>query len=316
MAATAPDPSSTPAAAGGPRREPTIAVAGGPEVLAIEVRGGRPGHTLAVVAGVHGDEVECIAALEDWVADVHLDAGTVLAIPVANPAALAIGTRLGPDGVDLNRVAPGDAAAVGDSLRLAAALHGALRTADAVVTLHSWSRSGETVPYVEFPAAPASMVATAARELALALGLPWAEPWVWPRGLLPAALVRDGVPAVEVEIGGLGRTTVDGHAIGLQVLDRAVRHLGLRGGGAPPGSTEVVERHWLTAPVDGRVRHSVPLGRRLAAGDPVVAIRNDRGRVAATLEAPTDGVMAIHVTYGHVKAGDPVAVVFTPARLD
>lgn len=297
------------------RTRRTLTVEPGVELSIVEVRGPAAGPTLGVVAGVHGDEVECIAALEDWLDDLRLDAGRVLAVPVAHPAALAAGTRLGPDGVDLNRVAPGDAGADEPTLRLASALTQLLAgAADVVVTLHSWSRSGETVPYVEFPARPTAAVGGRARELAHALGLPWAEPWEWPEGLVPAALCRAGVPAVEVEVGGLGRTTPEGHAVARSALDAAVVHMGLRGADAQAATaaTTTVDRSWIEATAGGRVRHLVALGEAIRQQQPVAEIRGADGSVVATLRSETAGIVAVHVTYGVVSAGDPVAVVFAP----
>jgi len=76
--------------------------------------GRQPGPTLLVVAGIHGDEYEGMAAL--WEVFANLDPATMrgsfFAIPVANPLAYAARTRSTPaqvDGLNLARVFPGDA---------------------------------------------------------------------------------------------------------------------------------------------------------------------------------------------------------------
>ena len=289
-----------------------LVVEPGVELFITEVRGPQDGPTLAIVAGVHGDEVECIALLEDWLAEVRLDAGRIVALPVAHPAALSAGTRRGPDGVDLNRVAPGDPSAAEPTVRLAHALTEALAGADALITLHSWSRSGETVPYVEYPAAGSPDLVHRATELAHHLDLPWAEPWDWPEGLLPAALCRAGVPAVEIEIGGLGRTTPEGHETGRRALDAALAHLGLLAGPPSTARAATVDRSWVIARAAGRVRQLAPLGEPVEPGQVVAQIRAADGTVVEQLAAETAGTMAVHVTYGVVDAGEPVAVIFTP----
>ena len=305
-------PGNTAANAVSPTRR-TFVVEPGVDLFVTEVVGPRAGPTLAIVAGVHGDEVECIALLEDWVADIRLDAGRVLALPVAHPAALRAGTRLGPDGVDLNRVAPGDPSAAQPTVRLAHALTEALSgECDVLVTLHSWSRSGETVPYVEYPATGDPAVLHRATELAHHLGLEWAEPWAWPEGLLPAALCRSGVPSVEIEIGGLGRTTPEGHAAGRRALDAALSHLGLVTGPAPAGRAATVDRSWVRAGAAGRVRQLLALGDPVERGQVVAQVRAADGRVVEQLAAEAAGTVAVHVTYGAVEAGEPVAVIFTP----
>ena len=308
-------PSSLPRPGKHSRRERALKVSCLPDVNVVEIFGERPGPTIAFVAGVHGDEVECIGVLEDWLETAQIETGVVIVIAIANPAALAVGTRRGPDDVDLNRVAPGNPASEKPSVRLAAALHEALRFADAVVTLHSIGRSGETIPYVEFPDGRSSApeVTASAQRLALKLGLPWAESWDWPRGLLPAALVRDGVPAVEVEIGGLGRTTHEGNAIGLSAINHALSHFGMAGEPEESQTPTLAVRHTFIAPSEGRVRQRALLGQRVAAGEVVAEIRDAKSSSCTVLTAPADGTMAIHCTHGQVLAGEEVAVLFIPA---
>ncbi|HEU4975352.1 MAG TPA: succinylglutamate desuccinylase/aspartoacylase family protein [Baekduia sp.] len=298
----------------GSRRDGRLAAAG-QDLPIIELRGAHPGPTLGLVAGVHGDEVECIDALVAWLQHATIDRGRILAVPVCHPAALAAGTRLGPDGVDLNRVFPGDGSGrPTERLAQAVAAH-VLPELDLLLTLHSWSRGGDTVTYVEYPRSErGEAVAARSRELAHAVGAPYAEAWDWPEGLLPAAAVRAGVPAAELEVGGLGRATSAGRADVFRALDGAVRHAELRerpdGGGRP---TEV-QRHWLSATAEGRAAQRRERGAAVVRGDVVAEVLDLDGRCLQQLHAPDDGVVAIHVTYGRVEPGDPVAVLFAPDR--
>src|SRR5437879_6044671 len=78
-------------------------------------------------------------------------AGTLVVIPVANPAALAAWRRRVPiDGADLNRIFPGQADG-SFSERLAAGVFGLVQGADFLFSLHSWSAEGDVAPYLEFP---------------------------------------------------------------------------------------------------------------------------------------------------------------------
>ena len=85
------------------------------QLPALAVRGRRPGPTAMLVAGVHGDEFEGIAAMPQLVAGLDPEevCGTVLALPVCNPFAFAAQSRCSPeslDAVNLARVFPGDPA--------------------------------------------------------------------------------------------------------------------------------------------------------------------------------------------------------------
>lgn len=267
-----------------------------------------------MVAGVHGDEVAPIGALEDWLDTTTLAAGSVLAIPIAHPAALRAGTRLGDDELDLNRTFPGDASGA-PTRALARWLSDTLfERCDALVTLHSWSRSGATIPYVEVPAHGEASVVAASRRLGAALNVGWLEPYDWDPGLLPAAAVAAGTPAVELEVGGLGSVTAADEQTVRSALDGVAASLGLlhdarRPDGDPePPRTRVARRHWLTAPAPGRARVRRPLGDELRRGDLVAEVIDDEARQPVL--APTSGTLAIIVTHGWVAAGAPVAVVF------
>src|SRR6476660_3135441 len=64
-------------------------------VRAFVATGTRPGPTLTILAGIHGDEYEGPLAIAELLASLPLDelAGTVLAVPVSNPPAFAAGMR-------------------------------------------------------------------------------------------------------------------------------------------------------------------------------------------------------------------------------
>jgi uncharacterized protein len=296
------------------RTERTLSAADGSTIAIVELEGSRPGPTLAVVAGVHGDEVACLGGLWDWLYGTDLISGRVLACPVAHPAALHAGTRLGREGADLNRVFPGDTSG-SPTQRLAASLFAELLDGvDALLTMHSWSRTGATVPYVEYPATgPASAVERSAK-LARSLRVAYIEAYAWEPGLLPAAAVARGVPAVELEVGGLGTATAEGEAVAAAAIDGAAHWLGIVEGEGPASVTPALEvrRHWLRTTQDGIVRQRRLLGDEVNAGEVVAEIREQTGRVVETLAAPVDGVVAIHLTYGYATAGSVVAVLFEP----
>lgn len=81
----------------------------------------RPGPTALVQAGIHGDEVAGVHALQEL---LEADAlrpthGRLIVVPVMNPPAYRARERKAPGGLDLNRCFPGDAAAPERELRLA-----------------------------------------------------------------------------------------------------------------------------------------------------------------------------------------------------
>ena len=259
---------------------------------------------LWVVAGVHGNENEGIACVDDVLGELEPTRGTLVGVPVAHPAALRAGTRRGVDDVDLNRVYPGRADG-GATERVAQALWRELDGhASALLTLHSWHAEGATTPYVEHAAGDED-----GRALAHALGVPFVEAWDWPPGLLPAAATRAGVVSAELELGGLGAQTPQMRDIGVAAVAGAMRHLDMLAGEPQRGGRDV-RRHVLAAGQGGRVRHLLPLGCAVSRGTPLAQVRSLGGGVLETLTSPADGWLAIHNTYGFVHAGEDVVILF------
>jgi uncharacterized protein len=274
------------------------------QIPIVTVGAGRP--ELWVVAGVHGDEVEGMACAEEALDGLVPETGTLVCVPVAHPAALAAGTRRGPDGVDLNRTFPGRADG-GPTERVARELWEHVRAAapDALVTLHSWSRSGSAHPHVEYARDDAR-----GRDLAYRLGLPFVVRFDWPDGLLPKVAVEQGIPAVELELGGLGAQTASALSAGLAAVQAAAGWLGMTGEAPRSDGAQLVQRVEVTAPTPGRVRQRRDLGAPVARGDLVAEIRAEDGTVLEKVVSPVDGWVGVHVTYGHVMDGDAVAMLF------
>jgi uncharacterized protein len=70
----------------------------------------QPGPTALIQAGIHGDEIAGVHALQEMLEDgIRPTRGRLLVCPVMNPRAYRARQRAAPDGLDLNRCFPGDA---------------------------------------------------------------------------------------------------------------------------------------------------------------------------------------------------------------
>jgi uncharacterized protein len=79
-----------------------------------------PGPTAIIQAGIHGDEVAGVHAVQELLeAGLRPARGRLLLIPVMNPGAYRARLRAAPGGLDLNRSFPGDAASPALETRLA-----------------------------------------------------------------------------------------------------------------------------------------------------------------------------------------------------
>lgn len=166
------------------------------------VHGARPGPTLLVVGVVHGEEIFAVDAIRTALS--HVDPselnGTLMAVPVANPLALATQTRNTPvDMLDLNRQFPGDATGW-VSQRLAAALSGLVERSD--VLLHIDGGSLDRVIHYVFVKAATGSAAEPTERLSRAFGLRLLYRGPQSTGSLTSYAAERGVPSVLAEIGG------------------------------------------------------------------------------------------------------------------
>ncbi len=278
----------------------------------VVVAGATPGPTVALVAGIHGDEYEGPAALWRVREKLHPARlhGRVVMVPVAHTAAFAAGTRESPvDRVNLARCFPGDPEGT-ITLRLAHDLFETVaRAADVLVDLHSGGVRYAFLPVAGFYGAGQGIAAaTAARslDLAQAMGLPWL--WRLPAraGVLSCEAARLGVAVTGCEAGGRGGcldSDVAAYATGvLHVL----AHAGVLepAPDRPPrlGHTHFLDGDFALSPMAGFLEPCVALGTRVAAGTALARIRGLDGSDGIELSAQADGVVmaerhlrAIHV---------------------
>ncbi len=125
-----------------------------------------PGPTAVIQAGIHGDEVAGVHAVEELLEEgLRPSRGRLILTPRMNPGAYRARTRTSPGGLDLNRCFPGDAQAPEIERRLAASFMAQMQDERPalVATLHeSWKRYhpevaasfGQTLVYGVDPVPP------------------------------------------------------------------------------------------------------------------------------------------------------------------
>jgi uncharacterized protein len=273
-------------------------------VPAVVVRGGRPGPTLLVTAGVHGAEYASIEAAYRLAAtDPAALAGTLAVLPIVNrPAYVARSIYVNPiDGLNLNRQFPGDREGT-FSRRLAGWLtDGWVRHADAYLDLHGGDLNEALTPFVLHARGDAR-----AEEIAHRFGIPFvvASDGAGHSYSGAAAL---GVPAVLAEAGGQGlfpehdvRTLVEG-------TRRVMRHLGLLAGSVTPRATVSIECfEVVTSTGEGAWYPAVRLGARVEVGERLGEVRGYLGEVIQQVAAPVAGTVLYYVSSLAIAVGDPL----------
>lgn len=272
------------------------------------------GPRLLLVAGVHGDEYEGIAAqLELWdELNPEILSGSVVMVPVANPPAFRAGQRRNPeDMLDMNRAFPGKKdGSITEQLAFRLFHEVALKV-DFVLSMHGWIRGSMVVPYIEYPRN--SVTTAACLAAAKAFGLEYVEAFDWNDGLLVAECTHEGIPAIEPEIGGLACTVPSHRFLYKQGVLNLLRHLGMVTG-KEEGSILVreVSRSMTFAPVGGILRQHKSLREVVKSGEAIATICDLNGSHLFTCYAPGNGFIAAQNLMAAVNPGDLIDVIFTP----
>jgi len=301
-------------------------------VPVVVVAGQRERPRAVFVAGVHGDEVQGIYGLHSLLRKLdpsRLD-GTLVAVMCANPLAMEASTRRAPqDGVDLNRVFPGDPSG-SVSYRLADALFGeVVQGTDFVLTLHGWGRSGIVMPYAEYPTGEGA-VCTASYEAARAFGLEILAPLEWESGVpdmadsrtgipvvewepgtMGRAATSTGIPIVEVEIGGGATATDEYTRLYRRGMEGVLKHLGLLSGTPKKrDKPRLVGLRRVTSPVGGLLHLRVALKEQVRAGQLLGMVTDPYGDLLVELKALADGIVGGYRVAGYLNRGDGAFTIF------
>jgi predicted deacylase len=196
------------------------------ELPLLIARGARPGKTLLVSAGVHGDEFEGVRAIFETFRKLDPSAmsGDFVGVPVANPPAFWNCTRTSPlDNGNLARVFPGDADGSPTEAIAYYFDRDILPRADLYLDLHSAGVKCAMPTLVGYHEPD-----LAARDAALAFGAPvvWRHPAVAPGRTVSAAIAR-GIPALYAEARGAGRIDPEDLRCYRTGIDNLLRHLGV-----------------------------------------------------------------------------------------
>lgn len=286
---------------------------GGGEVAIpwMAIRGAADGPVLAVNGSVHGDEYEGGEAIRELWAELDPASlrGTWIGVPAVNVAAYEMASRVSPlDGLNLNRVFPGDATPTLSGMVARRYFHEIVARSAAVLDLHSGGNPLSMLPLVAY-----SEVSPASLALAEQTGLDvlWRMPPAWSGSLCVAASAA-GVPTVTPEIGNDGRLDAGATALMRDVVVNVMRALGLleaREGTASPRRRRVVRGSYIPAPVGGLFQPAVRLGDEVKRGQPVATIRDVFGDVIERIAAPVDGLVCSYRTIPPVMPGDQTVLV-------
>ena len=274
------------------------------------------GPTVLLTAGVHGDEYEGQVLLADFARSVDPAqiTGRLIILPGLNRPAVMAASRTSPlDGLNLNRVFPGDPA--GPPTRAIAHFVDAvlLPLCDAGIDFHSGGTSATYLPCVYLVETPDADLARRNRALATAFGAPFVMVTAasrTPTDFDSTAHLRHGIPFISSELAGAAQVTPAALAIGRAGLERALRHLGvLRGTAAPAPATRFLriddERGRVRLPCAGIVEPLLCLGDLVQGGQSVARVHplDDPWQPPVMLQAGVGGIVSTIRSPAHAQRG-------------
>ena len=283
---------------------------------------GQPGAPhLLITGGVHGDEFEPMVAIRrlmtrpEW---VHLR-GTLTLAPVVNEAALARGSRVAEDGLDLARTCPGRADG-SITERTAYALSALIRKADYYIDLHTGGTALSVWPLAGYMLHPNVEVLEKQRLMARAFNLPLI--WGTDANLEGRSLsvARDAnVAAIYAEYEGGGRVNPAGieayvegclnvlAAIGM--LDRPPHVSRVEIAVEDPRPSSGHMQRCYPAPAAGCFECAVELGQAIQAGNLLGYIVDPLGQERHEVRSTQTGRIIVLRTLAAVQMGDSLAVI-------
>lgn len=284
------------------------------------VNGAKSGAVLALIAGTHGYEYTSIVALPRVLArlDPARMTGAVIMVHMASPATF-YGRMIyrGPDGKNLNRVYPGNAAGTISDRIADVIAREVIAKATHLADLHCGDGNESLRPYVYWPVTGDAKLDAASKEMALAFGLDHIvinrdRPREAAKSTYTdsTALIQ-GKPAITTESGGMGLTdedSVEAQEAGALSL---VAHLKIME--AP--SVRVEKPVWIdkaevvTSPETGVWRASVRKMQSVATGTLLGRVYDPFGKPLAEVRAPFAGEVLYVIGTPPTTKGEPLAFV-------
>lgn len=280
----------------------------GVQLPVLVLRGERPGPTVCLTAGIHGDElngIEIVRAAFENTKPAELS-GMLLGMPVVNLHGLRRSSRYLPDRRDLNRFFPGNPEG-SSAARIAHAVFDALAAScHYLVDFHTGSFHRSNIPQIR-----ADLAVEGLLELAQGFGPGIVIHTSGMAGTLRRSAVDAGIPAITYEAGQPMRFEREEIRRGVNGVRGLLRAVGALGGSRRRRGTPLVyyRSHWVRVNDGGIFLSRRELGDRVTEGsvlgtvtDPVTNERSNiltpySGRIIgmALSQVVIPGFAAFHV---------------------
>lgn len=286
----------------------------------MSVKGNTDGPTVFFNACMHGDEILGSDVLRRVMRSLNPEevAGTVVAVPVANPMGQATRTRrnimeMYPGPHDMNRIFPGHKDGILTE-RIASVLDTTFSSlADYVFDLHCASVGGEWQPYATIPPLSACASAETLKQtdiLARAFATPLIlKDYLFEGSLVEPVLKRGGAASM-VEFGVANIIDKPNVEFGMRGVMNVLRALKvIDGDPLVAEQLDLVNLHRMRTSRGGYMTLHAGIGSDVEAGQLIASVEDLGGDVLEEVHSPIDGRVCRINTMGIVGSGDFVAFI-------
>jgi predicted deacylase len=290
------------------------------------MNGARPGPTVYLGALIHGNEpsgADVIRRVMREAVDPAGLSGALIAIPIQNPLAFRTSTYHSlEDGLNANRIFPGDPTETLTNRCVAAISRYALDQSQYVLDLHCNARDSILYNFVRWNESPAGNESVALSKAfgfttviseAKRHGFGFEERLV---GLLADTSLADGKPTLTVELTpsyDFVPKVVEGGVRGVLNVLRKLRML--EGEIEPQTGLPIIDKvlgpQLRVTPNNGGFLHpQVPVGSLVTKGQTLVLVRDPWGDVIDEVASPADGYLLSYPHHGNQAAASGEVVAF------
>jgi predicted deacylase len=259
------------------------------ELPVLALRGPRPGPTLCLTAGVHGDElngIEIVRQIFEHTKPSQLS-GMLIGVPVVNLHGFRRNSRYLPDRRDLNRYFPGHPSGSSASRIANAVFEGVLLGCNALVDLHTGTLHRSNLPQVR-----ADLRDPRQLDLARSFGIGVVVHNAGAPGTLRRAAQDAGIRAITYEAGEPMRFQREEIERGVQGVRSLMASLGLSGahGRRDADDHRVYFRsRWVRVDEGGIFLTDRRLGERVQEGDLLGTVTDPISNERSQILAPVSG---------------------------
>ncbi|MBW1295835.1 succinylglutamate desuccinylase/aspartoacylase family protein [Aquimarina litoralis] len=261
------------------------------EIPIIIERSKKPGPTVLVTAGIHGDEINGVEVVRQIISKkINKPAkGTIICIPVLNVFGFLSMNRFFPDGRDLNRVFPGTKNGSLASRFAYQFVNEILPVADFCLDFHTGGASRFNAPHIRVDGKNERLL-----NLAKIFNAPFTLLSKNLDGSYRGTCAKKGVDILLFEGGKSQNSNRDIAKEGVLGVLRILSHLDmLKPSFAISDSTNdtiVIEKSfWIRAKYSGLLHIKIPYGKLVEKGEQLATITDPYGKMRHVVKAPNQG---------------------------